>query len=138
VGADHRALPALGALAVTSRRARRVVLVAGRDPTAETSGGDSAYVRAQVRTARDAGFAPQLVGLGDGDGTAETRCRISGPRIAAAGHRTYHRRFAPERFAHELGALYESLLAGGPQPGPAPGLRGRPGLAGTPGGLRRG
>jgi glycosyltransferase involved in cell wall biosynthesis len=51
---------------------RPVLVVAGRDPLEERSGGHSSYVRAHARALRAAGFEPHLFGVSRSGGTVET------------------------------------------------------------------
>jgi len=77
------------------RMARPIVLVAGKDPLEEISGGHSPYVRAHARAAMRAGFTPHLFCVSRRGGIVETEYgvvhRIASPfwpyrQLMVCGH----------------------------------------------------
>ncbi len=75
---------------------RAVLLVAGRDPRDEVSGGHSAYVRSYARAACLAGYAPHLF------------CAARDSRIEAEPYGTVHRVASPARPFRQVAAGFHA------------------------------
>jgi glycosyltransferase involved in cell wall biosynthesis len=86
-----------------------IVMIAGRDPRQEVSGGHSSYVRSHARAAIMAGFVPHLFCVGRETSTSETDLGII--HCVASPYRPFRQMLAAAH-ARPLAAAVERFAAG--------------------------